>query len=109
VDDELAALGGHSPAGLELAERVLSDSRAAMAKSLGLPTDWQTSFCWSATDALNLIASAVVPRRCRLVASDQEHPSGLLALAVQQARGLQIELVAAEPVATWPDRLAAAD
>jgi selenocysteine lyase/cysteine desulfurase len=108
VDDDLAALGGHSPAGLELAERLLSESRAAVASSLGLPSGWQTSFCWSATDALNLVASAVVPRRCRLVASDQEHPSGLLSLAVQRARGLRVDLVAAEPLATWPERLAEA-
>jgi selenocysteine lyase/cysteine desulfurase len=108
VDDDLAALGGHSPAGLELAERILAESRAAVATSLGLPTDWQTSFCSSATDALNLVASAVVPRRCRLVASDQEHPSGLLALAVQQVRGPRVDLVTAEPLATWPERLAEA-
>jgi selenocysteine lyase/cysteine desulfurase len=108
VDDDLAALGGHSPVGLELAETILTESRAAVAMSLGLPNGWQTSFCSSATDALNLVASAVVPRRCRLVASDQEHPSGLLALAVQRAPGLQVDLVAAEPLATWPERLAEA-
>jgi selenocysteine lyase/cysteine desulfurase len=108
VDDELASLGGHSPAGLDLAERLLAESRARVATQLGLPDGWQASFGSSATDMLNLVASAVVPRRCRLVASDQEHPSGLLALAVRQARGLRVDLVAAEPLTTWPERLAEA-
>jgi selenocysteine lyase/cysteine desulfurase len=75
-------------------------------RHLGLPDAWQVSFCSSATDALNLIAAAVVPQRRRLVASDQEHPSGLLSLAVQQTRGLQVGVVPAEPLSTWPERLA---
>ena len=108
IDDALASIGGHSPAGLELAEQTLATARAAVAHRLALPADWQTSFCASATDALNLVASAVVPRRCRLVGSDQEHPSGLLSLAVQRARGLRVDLLTAEPLATWPDRVAEA-
>jgi selenocysteine lyase/cysteine desulfurase len=106
VDDALAAFGGHSPAGLDLAEQTLAEGRAAVARHLGLPDAWQVSFCSSATDALNLIAAAVVPRRRRLVASNQEHPSGLLSLAVQQGRGMQIGIVTAEPLSTWPERLA---
>lgn len=104
VDDELARLGGHAPDGLAFAERTLDSARLAVAHHLELPPDWQVSFCTSATDALNLVASAVTPRRRRLVASDQEHPSGLLSLAVQ--RGAEIACVPAQPLATWPERLA---
>ena len=62
VDEELARLGGHAPDGLALAEQTLAGARLAVGRHLGLPAEWQISFCTSATDAPNLVASAVVPR-----------------------------------------------
>jgi selenocysteine lyase/cysteine desulfurase len=108
VDEQLAAIGGHSPAGLDLVEATLAGTRAAMAARLGVPRDWSVSFCGSATDALNLVASAVVARRCRLLASDQEHPSGFLSLAVQRGRGFELAVLAAAPLDSFADRVARA-
>jgi selenocysteine lyase/cysteine desulfurase len=43
-----------------------------------------------------------------MAASDQEHPSGFLSLAVQRGRGFEQAVVPAEPLASWSDRLAEA-
>lgn len=104
VDDVIARLGAHSPRGLAHMDETLADARQTVARSLDLPGDWTVSFASSATDALNLVAAGLPPVRGRIIVSEVEHPSGLLAMHLQQRRGFVVSLLAGEPADTWAER-----
>jgi selenocysteine lyase/cysteine desulfurase len=86
-------------------DEMLEAARAAVLRAVGASSDWTVSFCSSATDALNLVASAVRPTRARIVVSEHEHPSGLLSMSLQTERGFRVRALPGLPVETWVERV----